>query len=111
MNEGDALLRVRDLVVRYGKAGADDALTAVRGVSLDLRPAAIHALVGESGSGKTSLARAVLRLLPVSSGQLLFRGRDLARLEGRALRRERRHIQAVFQDPQASLSPRRPSRK
>jgi oligopeptide/dipeptide ABC transporter ATP-binding protein len=107
MNKGDALLRITDLVVRYGKAGTDGSLTAVRGVSLDLHAARIHALVGESGSGKTSLARAVLRLLPVSSGELSFRGHDLARMEGRALRQARRHIQAVFQDPQASLSPRR----
>lgn len=107
MSDGNRLLRVRDLVVRYGEAGSSDTLTAVRGVSLDLHAARIHALVGESGSGKTSLARAILRLLPVSSGQLLFRGHDLVSTEGRALRDARRHIQAVFQDPQASLSPRR----
>jgi peptide/nickel transport system ATP-binding protein len=111
-----ALLSVRRLVVRYsddvatrpgpGRRGARG-VTAVRSVNLDVEPGRIHALVGESGSGKTSLARAILRLLPVESGQLLFRGQDLLRMNAGQLRRARRHIQAVFQDPQASLSPRR----
>ena len=107
--DGEAsLLSVRSLVVRYGDPAAPRrGITAVRGVSLDIEPGRIHALVGESGSGKTSLARAVLRLLPVESGQLLFRGQDLLRMSGRQLRQARRSIQAVFQDPQASLSPRR----
>jgi len=82
-------------------------VTAVRNVSLEIGPGRILALVGESGSGKTSLARAVLRLLPVTSGELLFKGQNLAALEGRPLREIRRSIQAVFQDPLASLSPRR----
>lgn len=105
---GASLLSVRKLVVRYGNPAAPrHGITAVRGVSLDIEPGRIHALVGESGSGKTSLARAVLRLLPVESGELLFRGQDLLRMSGRQLRQARRNIQAVFQDPQASLSPRR----
>lgn len=102
-----ALLSVRDLVVRYPEASRRQAVTAVRGVSLELAAGRVHALVGESGSGKTSLARAVLRLLPVASGQVLFNGLDLTRASGSALRLARRSIQAVFQDPQASLSPRR----
>jgi peptide/nickel transport system ATP-binding protein/oligopeptide transport system ATP-binding protein len=102
-----ALLSVRDLVVRYPQASRRQAVTAVRGVSLELAAGRVHALVGESGSGKTSLARAVLRLLPVASGQVLFNGLDLTRASGSALRLARRSIQAVFQDPQASLSPRR----
>jgi len=104
---GSVLLSVRDLVVRYPDTGRRQAVTAVRGVSLELAPGCVHALVGESGSGKTSLARAVLRLLPVASGQVLFNGQDLTRATGPQLRRARRSIQAVFQDPQASLSPRR----
>jgi peptide/nickel transport system ATP-binding protein/oligopeptide transport system ATP-binding protein len=103
-----SLLSIRDLVVDYPAAGARrHAVTAVRGVSLEIGAGRILALVGESGSGKTSLARAVLRLLPVTSGQLLFKGQDLVTLEGRSLREARRSIQAVFQDPLASLSPRR----
>lgn len=104
---GTTLLSVRDLVVGYPGAGARDGVTVVRGVSLDLESGRIHALVGESGSGKTTLARAILRLLPVTAGELRFRGRDLVGMNARELRQARRHIQAVFQDPQASLSPRR----
>jgi oligopeptide/dipeptide ABC transporter ATP-binding protein len=103
-----SLLSIRNLVVDYPAAGARrHAVTAVRDVSLEIGAGRILALVGESGSGKTSLARAVLRLLPVTSGQLLFKGQDLATLEGQSLRQARRSIQAVFQDPLASLSPRR----
>ena len=102
------LLSVRNLVVDYPAAGSRRrSVSAVRNVSLEVGAGRILALVGESGSGKTSLARAVLRLLPVTSGQLWFKGQDLASLEGRPLRQARRSIQAVFQDPLASLSPRR----
>jgi oligopeptide/dipeptide ABC transporter ATP-binding protein len=104
----DNLLSVRNLVVRYRHAGApQQGVTAVRDVSLDIAPGGILALVGESGSGKTSLARAILRLLPIESGQIWFHGQDLAGLHGRDLRRARRSIQAVFQDPLSALSPRR----
>ena len=102
------LLSVRHLVVRYDASGSRrQSLTAVRNVSLDIAPGRIQALVGESGSGKTSLARAILRLLPIASGQVLFRGQDMATMDRRQLRTTRRSIQAVFQDPLASLSPRR----
>jgi oligopeptide/dipeptide ABC transporter ATP-binding protein len=102
------LLSVRNLVVRYGRARSrQQGITAVRDVSLDIAAGRIHALVGESGSGKTSLARAILRLLPIESGQIWFHGQDLAALDGRELRQARRSIQAVFQDPLAALSPRR----
>jgi oligopeptide/dipeptide ABC transporter ATP-binding protein len=103
----ERLLSVRDLVIQYASRGSLAGITAVRGVSLDIAPASILALVGESGCGKTSLARAILRLVPVSSGQILLDGQDLAALKPRQLREARRHVQAVFQDPQASLSPRR----
>jgi oligopeptide/dipeptide ABC transporter ATP-binding protein len=102
------LLAVRDLVVEYpGRRRRGDGIRAVRGVSLDIAPAAILALVGESGSGKTSLARAILRLQPVAAGQILLQGEDLTTLNPQQLRAARRDIQAVFQDPMASLSPRR----
>lgn len=101
------LLCVRDLVVQYAAQGRRAGITAVRGVSLDIAPASILAVVGESGCGKTSLARAILRLLPISSGRILLDGQDLTALSPRRLRAARREIQAVFQDPMASLSPRR----
>lgn len=106
------LLSVRDLRVEFAQAesGAGN-LVAVRGVSLDIPPGGIFALVGESGSGKTSLAHAILQLSPIVSGQVLFRGRDLGKLDKSGLREVRRGIQAIFQDPLASLSPRRSIRQ
>lgn len=79
---------------------------AVDEVSLRIQAGSTHALVGESGSGKTTLARAILQLIPSTSGQILFNGIDLSRLSGKALRRERRNFQIVFQDPYSSLNPR-----
>ncbi len=102
-----ALLSVRDLEVEYRQPGSRRSLPAVRGVSLEVPEAGILALVGESGSGKTSLAHAVLQLLPVAAGTVRFRGRDLDGMDKASLRAVRRRIQPVFQDPLASLSPRR----
>lgn len=109
MNHAPApLLRVRNLVVSYRDHGADTGRrTAVDGVSLDIGAGRIVALVGESGSGKTSLAHAILRLVATDSGQVLLQGRDLVEMNAGDLRRARRDVQAVFQDPQASLNPRR----
>ena len=102
------LLSVRNLVVAYETSGhAKTRLTAVQDVSLDIAPASILALVGESGSGKTSLARAILQLIPSSSGQVMFCGRSLTDKNKAQLREARRDIQAIFQDPLSSLSPRR----
>ena len=105
---GQALLSVRDLVVRYPARGHSGMpLTAVRGVSLEIAPAGIYGLVGESGSGKSSLAHAILHLSPPAGGQVLFRGQDLAAMKPSQLKSVRRNIQLVFQDSLASLSPRR----
>lgn len=95
------LLQIRDLSVLFGP------VRAVDGVSLDVPPGPFGlGLVGESGSGKTTIGRAVLRLVPAASGQILFEGTDVAALRGRALHAYRRSVQIVFQDPDNSLDPR-----
>jgi len=81
-------------------------LRAVDHVSFSLTEGATLGIVGESGSGKSTLARCALRLERSSSGSVLFDQRNLTELRGRALRRMRRWLQLVFQDPASSLNPR-----
>jgi len=96
----ESLLEVRGLGVEYeGRAAVDE-------VSFEIAPGEVLGLVGESGSGKSTLARALLRLVPVVRGSVSWRGTDLLRTQGAALRRRRRDLQMVFQDPLASLDPR-----
>ncbi|MFI2608339.1 ABC transporter ATP-binding protein [Kitasatospora sp. NPDC018619] len=82
-------------------------LHAVSGVDLALYPRRTLALVGESGSGKSSIAKALLRLPPPTTGTVTLDGTDLAALSPRALRAVRPRLQMVFQDPLSSLNPRR----
>jgi oligopeptide transport system ATP-binding protein len=96
----DPLLRVSDLRVEFGGR------VALRGVSFDLFAGETLGLVGESGSGKSTLARAILRLVRSSEGSVVWCGRDLLSCDPAALRRLRRDLQIVFQDPLASLNPR-----
>jgi len=102
---GGPLLRVEDLVVDYRLAGK--VVHAVSGVSFALARGETLGLVGESGCGKSTLARAVLQLTPARSGRVLFDGIDLGTVAGAALRALRRRLQIIFQDPIASLNPRR----
>jgi oligopeptide transport system ATP-binding protein len=96
----ESLLEVRGLAVEFeGRAAVDD-------VSFEIAPGEVLGLVGESGSGKSTLARALLRLQPVARGTVSWRGTDLLRYKGAALRRRRRDMQMIFQDPLASLDPR-----
>ena len=104
------LLRVRDLVKHYQTAGlfrtASPPVRAVQGVSFDIAPGETLGLVGESGCGKSSVGRTVLRLQEPTSGSAEFEGVDLFSLDRVALRRMRRRMQIIFQDPYSSLNPR-----
>jgi peptide/nickel transport system ATP-binding protein len=99
------LLSVESLVVEYALGGKT--VHAVSGVSLQIARGETLGLVGESGCGKSTLGRAVLQLRRAVSGRVLFDGQDLTVMQGDALRRMRRRVQLIFQDPIASLNPRR----
>jgi ABC-type glutathione transport system ATPase component len=100
------LLEARDVVVEYpGKGFRMPAFRALKGVSLDIQPGETVGLVGESGSGKTTLGRAVLGLAPVTGGAIVYKDRDISRLNRRDRRALSSEIQVVFQDPYTSLNP------
>ncbi|AVO38810.1 ABC transporter ATP-binding protein [Pukyongiella litopenaei] len=106
-----ALLDVRDLVVRFALPktsffGERPHLEAVRKVSFTLQEGRALGIVGESGSGKTTTAMAAIRLTTAAGGQVLFDGEDLLTLGDEAMRRRRRDVQLIFQDPYSSLNPR-----
>ena len=120
MTEGRAnLLSIRDLKVHFDLGGGDwwshfpgmknggrQIVRAVDGVSLDIEEGETLGLVGESGCGKSTLGRALLRLTDITEGAVRFKDVDLASLSATEMRRQRRHLQMIFQDPYASLNPR-----
>jgi len=79
---------------------------AVDGISFFIKKGETLGLVGESGCGKTTTGRSILQLYEVTSGEVLFEGRDLCKIKGEELRKMRRDMQLIFQDPYASLDPR-----
>jgi oligopeptide transport system ATP-binding protein len=109
---GGALLQVQDLVMHFPltqgiifqrKVGA---VRAVDGLSFSIRKGETMGLVGESGCGKSTTGRAILQLHRPTSGTVQFEGVELTRLKGEPLRKMRRQMQMIFQDPYASLNPR-----
>lgn len=98
---------IKDFRVRLGLFRGSATLRAVDHVSITINEGETVALVGESGSGKSTLGRILLGLLPPTSGEIQYRGRPLASLQGEDARQFRAQVQAVFQDTSASLNPRR----
>ena len=107
----DNILTIADVSKTYrtgGFLGRGARVTpAVKNVSLNLPRGATLGIVGESGSGKSTLARCIVRLIDPDTGSIVLDGQDWAKLPREKVRRETRHIQMVFQDPFASLNPRR----
>ncbi len=109
------ILQIRDLkqhytleqnpIARLFSPQSDSTIRAVDGITLDIHSGEILGLVGESGCGKSTLSRTILQLARPTSGRVEFLGEDLTHLSRRALRRRRRQIQMIFQDPHACLNP------
>ena len=111
-NGTEPLLQVTDLEMHFPltrgiifqrKVGA---VQAVDGVSFSVMPGETLGLVGESGCGKSTTGRAILQLYKPTNGEVVFKGKDLTKLNSGDMRKMRRHLQMIFQDPYASLNPR-----
>jgi oligopeptide transport system ATP-binding protein len=111
-NSNEVLLDVDDLYMHFPltqgilfqrKVGA---VQAVDGLTFQVTKGETLGLVGESGCGKSTTGRAILQLYKPTSGSVTFQGKDLTKLDGGEMRKMRRHLQMIFQDPYASLNPR-----
>lgn len=116
MSRSDFILKIIELTVSYAGSrksitGKRNIINAVKNVSISIKRGKTFAIVGESGSGKTSIAMSVLNFVKPASGTIEFNGINLWNLKGEVLRKTRRLIQPVFQDPNSSLNPRMTSER
>ena len=102
----EELVRVRGLFKHFAIEGGEDVVRAVDGVTFEIRRGETLGLVGESGCGKSTAGRCLLRLIEPTRGEIEFEDRDVLAMSGGELRRLRREMQIIFQDPYASLNPR-----
>ena len=109
----ETIMQVENLKVHFDVSSEGDMpwtkrkkLQAVNGVSFELKSGETLGIVGESGCGKSTLARAIISMVPVETGRVLWFGKDLLELQKVEMRKHRREIQMIFQDPLASLNPR-----
>ena len=102
----DPLIRIENLRTWFTPTAGAEPVKAVDDVSLEIHRGEVLGLVGESGSGKSTLGRSILRLVPITDGQIHFEDTELSSLEGRTLKQFRHRMQMIFQDPYASLNPR-----
>jgi peptide/nickel transport system ATP-binding protein len=112
-SDSAALVSIRNLVKHFPVRGgilyrAVGQVHAVDDISLEIDKGETLGLVGESGCGKTTAGRVILRLVPATSGQVLFEGKNIFELGGGQLKQLRRDMQIIFQDPYSSLDPRMP---
>ncbi|AEF85868.1 oligopeptide transport ATP-binding protein AppF [Treponema primitia ZAS-2] len=107
----DIIMEAQDLTkyfpLRRGLfSGSGESIKAVEGVNLQINPGETLGIVGESGCGKSTLVRMLLGLLKPTRGKVIFQGKDISSMDQDALRRMRRDMQVIFQDPYAALNPR-----
>jgi len=109
----ETIMQIENLKVHFDVSSEGDMpwtkrkkLQAVNGVSFELKSGETLGIVGESGCGKSTLARAIISMVPVETGKVLWFGKDLLALQKIEMRKHRREIQMIFQDPLASLNPR-----
>lgn len=107
-DDSTAALLLEDVSIDYPKRGRVPAFRAVSEASLSIQPGEVVGLVGESGSGKTTIARAIVGLVPIAEGQLRVAGQEMVGVDAKQLRAVRRKLGIVFQDPGSSLNPRWP---
>jgi len=109
----ETIMQVENLKVHFDVSSEGDMpwtkrkkLQAVNGVSFELKSGETLGIVGESGCGKSTLARAIISMVPTETGRVLWFGKDLLALQKTEMRKHRKEIQMIFQDPLASLNPR-----